>query len=95
MTTKHKTVGIRVPDSEICRALIEELGNPILTTSAMGEDEEETLAEAYEIDERLGNQLDIIIDGGPVYPAPSTVVSLINDEVEILRYGKGYTGQFE
>ena len=95
MITKQKTVGIRVPDSHICRALIEELGNPILTTSATAEDEDESMSEAYEIEERLGNQLDIIVDGGPVFPAPSTVISLVNDDVEILRYGKGDTDQFE
>ena len=95
LTTKQKTVGIRVPDSTICRALIEELGNPILTTSAGAEDDQEPLAEAFEIEERLGKQLDVIIDGGPVYPAPSSVVSLIDDEIEIIRYGKGDVSRFE
>jgi len=95
MISKQKTVGIRVPDNAICRALIEELGNPILTTSAVVGDDAEPMAEAFEIEERLGNQLDAIIDVGTIYPAPSTVVSLVNDEVEILRYGKGDTSQFE
>jgi len=94
LTTKQKTVGIRVPDNAICRALIEELGNPILTTSAVTADDNELLSEAFEIEERLGRQVDMIIDGGPVYPAPSSVVSLINDEVEIVREGKGDTGCF-
>jgi tRNA threonylcarbamoyl adenosine modification protein (Sua5/YciO/YrdC/YwlC family) len=94
MVTKQKTVGIRVPDHEICRALITELGNPILTTSAATVDEDRFLTELYEIEERLGNQLDVIIDGGRVYPAPSTVVSLLNDEIEIVRQGKGDTGDF-
>lgn len=95
MISKQKTVGIRVPDNAICRALIEELGNPILTSSAVVGDDTEPMAEPYEIEARIGSQLDAIIDGGPVYPAPSTVVSLVNDEVEILRYGKGDTSQFE
>ena len=95
MTSKQKTVGIRVPDNAICRALIEELGNPILTSSAVVGDDEGPMTEAFEIEDRLGNQLDAIIDGGPVYPAPSSVVSLINDDVEILRYGKGDISQFE
>lgn len=95
LTTKQKTVGIRVPDNVICRALIEELGNPILTTSAGTGDETEPPAEAFEIEERLGKRLDVIIDGGPVYPAPSSVVSLINDEIEIIRYGKGDVSRFE
>jgi tRNA threonylcarbamoyl adenosine modification protein (Sua5/YciO/YrdC/YwlC family) len=94
MVTKQKTVGIRVPDHEICRALITELGNPILTTSAATVDEDRFLTELFEIEERLGNQLDVIIDGGRVYPAPSTVVSLLNDEIEIVRQGKGDTGDF-
>ena len=94
MISKQKTVGIRVPDNAICKALIEELGNPILTSSAVVGDEE-PMAEAFQIEERLGNQLDAIIDGGPVFPNPSSIVSLINDNVEILRYGKGDTSQFE
>jgi tRNA threonylcarbamoyl adenosine modification protein (Sua5/YciO/YrdC/YwlC family) len=95
MTTRQKTVGIRVPDNAICRALIEELGNPILTTSAATIDEGKSLTEVYEIEERLGRQLDCIIDGGSVYPFPSTVVSLLNDEIEILRQGKGDTADFK
>ena len=95
MISKQRTVGIRVPDNAISRALIEKLGNPILTTSAVVGDNEEPMSEAFEIEDRLGNQLDAIIDGGPVYPAPSSIVSLLNDDIEILRYGKGDTSQFE
>ncbi len=94
LTTRQKTVGIRVPDNNICRVLIEELGNPILTTSAATVAEGQSLAEPYEIQESLGKQLDIIIDGGPVYPAPSTVVSLLDDVIEILRQGQGETSDF-
>lgn len=95
LTTRQKTVGIRVPDNEICRALIEELGNPILTTSAATIDEGKSLVEVFEIQERLGRQLDCIIDGGAVYPSPSTIVSLLDDEIEILRQGKGDTDNFQ
>lgn len=94
MTSKQKTVGIRVPDNAICNALIKELGNPILTSSAVVGDDE-PMAEAYQIEEQLGSQLDVIIDGGPVYPAPSSVISLIDDNVEIIRYGKGDTSLFK
>lgn len=94
MTSKQKTVGIRVPDNAISRALIEELGNPILTTSAVVGDEE-PMAEAFEIEARFGNQLDAIIDGGPVCPTPSSIISLLNDDIAILRYGKGDVSQFE
>ncbi|NOQ66407.1 MAG: threonylcarbamoyl-AMP synthase [Desulfobacterales bacterium] len=94
MITKQKTVGIRVPDNNICLALIEELGNPILTTSAILDKEGVPLSEAYEFDELLGNMVDLIIDGGMVFPDPSTIVSFTGEEPEILRQGKGDISQF-
>jgi tRNA threonylcarbamoyl adenosine modification protein (Sua5/YciO/YrdC/YwlC family) len=94
MITKQKTVGIRVPDNNICLALIEELGNPILTTSAILDKEGNPLSEAYEFDELLGNMIDLVIDGGMVFPDPSTIVSFTGDEPEILRQGKGDVSQF-
>ena len=95
MTSKQKTVGIRVPDNTICRHLIEALGNPILTTSASLDEMGLPLAsEAYELEERLDGLVDIIIDGGPVYPEPSSVISLIGASPEILRHGKGDISQF-
>jgi tRNA threonylcarbamoyl adenosine modification protein (Sua5/YciO/YrdC/YwlC family) len=94
MITKQKTVGIRVPDNNICLALIEELGNPILTTSAILDKEDAPLSEAYEFDELLGNMVDLVIDGGMVFPDPSTIVSFTGDEPEILRQGKGDASQF-
>jgi len=94
MITKQKTVGIRVPDNNICLALIEELGNPILTTSAILDTEGDPLSEAYEFDELLGNMIDLVIDGGLVFPDPSTIVSFTGEEPEILRQGKGDVSQF-
>jgi len=94
MITKQKTVGIRVPDNNICLALIEELGNPILTTSAILDKEGDPLSEAYEFDELLGNMIDLVIDGGMVFPDPSTIVSFTGEEPEILRKGKGDVSQF-
>lgn len=89
LTTKQKTVGIRVPDNRICQALIRELGNPILTTSAVAADDDQAASEPFEIEQRLGKQIDLIIDAGSVFPAPSTIISLINDDIEVLRHGKG------
>ena len=94
MITKQKTVGIRVPDNNICLALIEELGNPILTTSAILDTEGDPLSEAYEFDELLGNMIDLVIDGGLVFPDPSTIVSFTGEEPEILRQGQGDISQF-
>lgn len=89
MLTKQKTVGIRVPDYPICLDLIQELGNPILTTSAQLDSDDPPVEDGYDAAQLFGNQVDCIIDGGSLYPEPSSVISLINDRPEILREGKG------
>ncbi len=89
MSTKQKTVGIRVPDSPICQLLLETLDNPIINTSIPTEDDNPPLTEAYEIDMLLGNRVDFIIDGGPVFPDPSSVIDMTGDRPEVLRVGKG------
>ena len=88
MMTKQKQVGIRVPDSGLARALAEALGRPIVTTSATNE-EGEPLIDAKDIKDALGNRLELILDGGVTLMEPSTVVSLVDDHIEVLRQGKG------
>ncbi len=87
MLTKRKTVGIRVPANNICLAIVETLGRPIITTSAIHEDPY-TIKEAYE------SSLEVIIDGGVLKPEPSSVISLINDFPEVIREGKGDVSSF-
>lgn len=87
---KKKTVGIRVPDNNIARALVEVLGNPIVSTSIKDED---TLLE-YTTDpelilEKWDKLVDIVIDGGYGDNQPSTVIDLSGDQPEVLREGKG------
>lgn len=88
MISKQKSVGIRVPDSPICRMLVERLGNPIATTSA-GLDGHELPSSAFEVEQLFGNRVEEIIDGGDLYPLPSSVVSLVEAEPVVLREGKG------
>ncbi|MBP7342602.1 MAG: L-threonylcarbamoyladenylate synthase [Smithellaceae bacterium] len=90
---KRPTTGIRVPDNQICLALIRELGQPIISTSvqtAEGED----LGNPDLINESFGRIVDLIIDGGPIVPEPSSVISLVDDAIEILRIGKGDVSAF-
>ncbi|OGQ88724.1 MAG: threonylcarbamoyl-AMP synthase [Deltaproteobacteria bacterium RIFOXYD12_FULL_56_24] len=94
MLSRQKTVGIRVPDNAICLALIEALGNPMLNTSAIQNPDDPPMSEAFEIEAQFGRLVDIIIDGGTVYPEPSSVVSLIGETPEVLRLGKGNTLHF-
>ena len=90
MMTRQKQVGIRVPDAPFARELARELGKPIVTTSA-SDPEGRVLVDAHEIRDALGHGLDLILDGGVTQNEPSTVVSLLNDEIEVLREGKGVT----
>ncbi len=94
MLTKQKTVGIRMPECPICLAVIEQLGNPLLNTSASREDHAEPVIDAVDIDNLFGSEVDLIIDGGEVFPDPSTVISLLTDQPEILREGKGDISSF-
>lgn len=89
MTTKQKTVGIRVPENRICQSLLEELGSPIINTSIPVDGDLPNPAEPFEIEQLLGNRIDILIDGGPVYPDPSSVIDLTGAVPEIFRVGKG------
>ena len=88
MLTKRKTAGIRVPDNAICHALIDALGNPVISTTAATPDGE-LFNEPWLIDDHFGKQLDLVIDGGPVIGEPSSVISLLDDTPSILREGIG------
>jgi len=90
MLTNRKTAGIRVPDNKICLSLVEELGNPIITTSATMPDGS-VFDNPSLINEYYRARIDIVIDGGPVPGQPSSVISLINDIPEIIREGRGDT----
>jgi tRNA threonylcarbamoyl adenosine modification protein (Sua5/YciO/YrdC/YwlC family) len=90
LTTRQKTVGIRIPEDEIAMAIVRELGHPLVTTSA-NLTGESPLHDPAEIEAAMGRMLDMVIDGGIRYGDPSTVISLINDRVEVLRDGCGDT----
>ena len=94
MLTKRKTAGIRVPDNEICLALVRELGHPIITTSAATADGE-SLNAASLIHDHFGKQVDAAIDRSTVSGEPSSVISLIGDVPEIIRRGAGDVSLFE
>ncbi len=88
MRTKQRQVGIRVPQAPLMLAIAAKLGRPIVTTSAT-DAEGTVLTDAADIKENLGARLDLILDGGVQPNEPSTIVSLIGDQIEILRQGKG------
>ena len=86
--TKQKTVGIRIPDNPICLSLVQRLGHPIITTSA-NLSGEEPIGDPFLVEQAMGKQLDLIIDGGFLSAEVSSVVSLVGDVPEVLRKGMG------
>jgi tRNA threonylcarbamoyl adenosine modification protein (Sua5/YciO/YrdC/YwlC family) len=88
LTTKQKTVGIRIPNNQIALQIVRELGHPLVTTSAnlSGED---NFSDPADIEQKLGKMLDLVVDGGSLAGDSSTVISLVNDRVEVLREGVG------
>ncbi len=85
---KRQTTGIRVPDNRICLALVRELGQPIISTSVKTENGD-ILSDPYNIKEKFGHFVDLVIDGGTLVPEQSSVVSLVDDIIEVIRIGKG------
>ncbi len=94
MLTKRKTAGIRVPNHMICLALVKELGNPIITTSATKPDGT-IINEPSFIHDFFRSRVDVVIDGGPVPGKPSSVISFIDDVPEVIRRGIGDVSIFE
>jgi len=92
--TKRKTVGIRVPDNAICLRIVAELGNPIITTSATTP-EGESPPDPYLIEELFRGKVDLIVDGGYLLSEPSSVISLVGEEPEVIRVGQGDVSEFE
>lgn len=90
LQSNKKTVGIRVPDNNIVREIVENLGHPILSTSVKDDDEiVEYTTDPELIHEKYGDLVDIVIDGGYGDNVPSTVVNCVDGEIEIVREGKG------
>lgn len=88
---KRKTIGIRVPDNRIAQALLDTLGQPLMSSTLILPDEEMPLNDPQEIDEAIGKQIDLIIDGGACQLEPTTVLAFTDDAVEVVRRGAGDT----
>jgi len=90
LSSNKKTVGIRVPDNNIARCIVKELGNPILSTSIKDDDELiEYSTDPELIYEKYQDLVDLVIDGGYGDNEASTVIDCTNGEFEIIREGKG------
>ncbi len=94
MHPRRRTIGIRIPDHVIAQALLEALGEPIMSTTLILPGDEHPLTDPEDIRERLDAQLDLIIDGGNCGLEPTTVVDLTGETPVIVRRGKGDAAPF-
>ena len=78
-----------MPDQHIAQLILEELGEPMLTSTLILPDDSEAIADPYDISEAIGNQLDAIVDAGVIPYQPTTMIVWDNDFPEIVRQGKG------
>jgi tRNA threonylcarbamoyl adenosine modification protein (Sua5/YciO/YrdC/YwlC family) len=91
---KRNTLGLRVPDHVVTQALLETLGEPLLSMTLSLPNETEPLHEAWEIRDRLEHQLDLVIDAGVCSEAPTTVIDLTDEIPKLLRQGGGGLAPF-
>ena len=95
LNPKKKTIGIRVPNNNICQALLAELAEPIMSTSLIMPGETMAECDPEQIRDLLEHQVDLIIHGGYLGEHPTTVVDFSNDDIEILRVGEGDPSPFQ
>lgn len=86
---KRKTIGLRIPDHAVALALLAELGEPLLTTTLIMPGDEEPLTEAWEIQDRLDERIELIIDGGYCGTTPTTMIDLTGMPPALVRAGRG------
>lgn len=91
---KRRTIGLRVPDHVLTRALLAELGAPLMSVTLILPGEDLPLYDAEDIRERLGKLVDLVIDGGACSIEPTTVVNLCSGAPEITREGRGDLSPF-
>jgi len=91
---KRNTIGLRIPAHPVALALLEELGEPLLSSSLILPGEDTAMHDADEINELLANQVELVIDGGPVGLEPTTVIDLTGATPIMVRQGKGAASAF-
>jgi tRNA threonylcarbamoyl adenosine modification protein (Sua5/YciO/YrdC/YwlC family) len=94
MHSKRRTIGLRVPDNSIALAILEQLGEPMMSVTLIMPNDEEPLTDPYEIRDLLEHTVDLVIDGGYCGFEPSTVISMVDDDIEIVRQGLGRIDDF-
>ncbi|MFT4166591.1 MAG: L-threonylcarbamoyladenylate synthase [Microlunatus sp.] len=92
---KKRTVGVRIPDHKTTRALIEAMGEPLLSSTLVLPGDDEPMTQGWEIKDRLDHLLDAVLDSGDCGEVPTTVVDFSSGAPEVLRVGAGDPSRFE
>lgn len=91
---KRRTIGLRVPDNPVVRAILDSLGEPIMSSTLLLPGDDMPLTDAQDIEERIGNQIDMIVDAGRTGIEPTSVLDLSTGVIEVLRVGRGDVSAF-
>ena len=94
MSPKRKTIGLRVPDNAITQALLDQLGEPLMSVTLLLPGDDYPLSDPYDIRTTLERDVDLVIDGGYCGLEPTTVVDMSGEKIEVLRYGLGASDAF-
>ena len=86
---KRRTIGLRVPDHVLVRAVLEELGEPIMSSTLLLPGDDLPLTDPHDIEARIGHEIDLIIDAGPTGIEPTSVIDLSAGTPQVLRVGRG------
>ena len=89
MRNRHGEIGLRMPDSALCRMLVELLGEPIVTGSLTSGDDEPELEDPEELERIYRGRVELVLDGGPMWPEPSTILQAEGNELVVSRVGRG------
>ena len=92
---KRRTIGLRVPDHAVVREMLLQLGEPIMSSTLLLPGDHVPLTQAEDVEERIGHQVDAIVDCGPTGIEPSSVLDLSGGSVVVIRSGKGDVSIFE
>ena len=91
---KRRTIGLRVPDHPFVRAILDELAEPIMSSTLSLPGDDHPMTDPIEIDERIGHQIEAIVESGPVGIDPTSVIDMTGGHAEVLRVGRGDVSAF-
>lgn len=92
---RRRTIGLRVPDHPVVAAILDSLGEPIMSSTLQMPGDDMPLTDPFDIEARIGHEIELIIDAGPTGIEPTSVIDLSHDRIRILRVGRGDVSSLE